>query len=243
MAKLNLDFIKRAEQVTSFNINAADFQTLDHKKELQHLFNKHFFPNFDLSKTIKSVDQSQLNKLIVLLKSEDSAMFAKLHAYNLKGVGPGEATLFFLIDTARLGGGSSAGVDLLVGGTNYEVKAVKVSADRVASDFKLGGTVPLADIMTDLNKLRESLKLGGSRTEISGSITETMRTKDPKRFDDIEKKYAALAYEYFKAHEVIFINNGSGSNLGRIEAVKKISKKDIMIERVTSGTVKPKVQL
>lgn len=243
MTTLKYDFIRKAERVTSFNIKAADFQTMTYKKELQHLFNKHFFPDFDLSSTISTVDESKLNKLISDLKLSSNEMFVKLHAYNLKGIGPGEATLFFLIDTAVLGGGSSAGVDLIVNGTGYEVKAVKVSADRIASDFKLGGTVPLADIMTELNNLRETLKLGGSKTEISGTITQAMRTKDPKRFAEIENKYAEAAYQYFKQHEVIFINNAPGARLGRVEAIKRVAKKDIMIERVTSGTVKPKIRL
>jgi hypothetical protein len=242
MASLNLDFIKKAERVTSFNIRTSDFQTLDYKKELQHLFNKHFFPNFDVSKTIKTVDQNQLNKLILELK-RDSDMFPKLHNYNLKGVGPGEATLFFLINTAYLGGGSSAGVDLISGSKNYEIKAATISPTRIASNFKLGGTVPLASIMTDINSLRESLKLGGTKTEISGTIIKMMKSKSPDKFALIEHNYATVAYEYFKLHEVIFINNTSGSNLGKIEAIKKVSKDDILIERVTSGTVKPRIIL
>jgi hypothetical protein len=34
---------------------------------------------------------------------------------NLPGVGPGEATLYLLTQEGVLGGGSSAGVDLIVG--------------------------------------------------------------------------------------------------------------------------------
>lgn len=243
MSKLDLDFVKRAERVTSFNLSTADFQTLVYKQELQHLFNKHFFPDFDISKTIDGVDQDALNRLIAELKRSGPDMFQKLHSYNLKGVGPGEATLFFLINNARLGGGSSAGVDLIVGPKGYEVKAVKVSQDRVASDFKLGGTVPLATLMTDLNNLRELLKLPGSRTEMSGSIIAQMKAKNPTAFAEIEQRYAAAAATYFGSHEVIFINNQAGPNLGKIEAVKKVQKSDIMIERVTSGTIKPRVKL
>ena len=41
--ELNLDFLRKAERVTSFNIVTKDFESLNYKKEIQHLFNKHFF--------------------------------------------------------------------------------------------------------------------------------------------------------------------------------------------------------
>lgn len=242
---MDLEFIRRAERVTSFNITTKDLETLKHKVELQHLFNKHFFPNFDISRTIDSVDMAKLNALIADLKREDGGTtFPKLHSYNLKGVGPGEATLFFLINGAHLGGGSSAGVDLFVGSNKYEVKAVKVSSDRYATDFKLGGNVPLADLMQEFDKLRVALKLPGNRTEMSGSVVKQMQEKAPFEYRSIVDRYAEVAYEnYFKAHEVIFINNAAGPKLGFIEAVKQVKKSDIHVERVTSGTIKPKVKL
>jgi len=241
---MDLDFIKRAEVVTSFNVTSSDFTSLKYKKEIQYLFNKHFFPKFDIKKTINGVNKDKLNRLIAELRSNSSTMLAKLHGYNLKGVGPGEATMFFLINDAHLGGGSSAGVDLIVGNKGYEMKAVKVSNDNLASDFKLGGTVPLSDVIVELVKLAAEYKLGGTKTEISGSIISMMREKAPSKFKEIESMYADIAYEnYFKSHEIIFVNNGSGSKLGNIESIKKVQKKDIMIERLTSGTVKPKVKL
>lgn len=242
---MNLDFIKKAERVTSFNITTRDFQTLTHKTEIQHLFNKHFFPSFDLSKTVDAIDMVKINGLITELKKDHGGTtFPKLHAYNLKGVGPGETTLYFLVNKAQLGGGSSAGVDILVGNDKYEVKAVNVTGTRIANNFKLGGTVPLSDIIVKLNKLRESLKLGGTRTEMSGTLMAQMKTKAPFEYGQIESDYADVAYDnYFKNHEIIFINNSAGPRLGLIEAIKQVEKKDIMIERVTSGTVKPKVQL
>lgn len=241
---LDLEFIKRAEIVTSFNLVSADFTTLKYKKEIQFLFNKHFFPKFDLSKTVSSVNKDTLNRLISQLRSLDPQKFANLHSYNLKGIGPGEATLFFLINNAHLGGGTSAGVDLIAGGKEYEIKAVKVSSDNLASDFKLGGTVPLSEVIVKLVNLSNKYKLGGTRTEISGSIVNNMRVKAPSEFKDIEDMYADIAYNnYFKNHEIIFINNSSGGKLGNIESIKKVTKKDVMIERLTSGTVKPKVQL
>ena len=110
---MDKEFIKRALHVTSFNLSASDFESIKHKKEIQYIFNMHFFPKFDLDQTIDAVDMNKLNSIISKLKSEDAAMFAKMHNYNLKGVGPGEVTLYFLINSAHLGGGSSAGVDIV----------------------------------------------------------------------------------------------------------------------------------
>lgn len=239
---LDMNFINHALKITSFNLTSADFTKTTHKKEIQYLFNMHFFPKFDVTKTVDDINIDRLNSLIANLKREDMNMFKKLHGYNLKGVGPGEATLYFLINTAKLGGGSSAGVDIIVGSVGYEVKAVKVS-NGIASDFKLGGTVPLSEVMTQLNDLRLKLGLGGSKTEMSGSITDMMRQKAPGEFNAIESRYAKLAAEYFKGHKVIFINNGTGPSIGNIEAIKYVQQSEIMIERVTSGTVKPKVKL
>jgi ATP phosphoribosyltransferase len=97
--------------------------------------------------------------------------------------------------------------------------------------------------MNDLNNLRNRLGLGGSRTEIKTTIINDMRIKATGEFKLIEAKYAKLAAEYFAGHKTIFINNSSGPNIGKIEAVKNVKASDIMIERVTSGTVKPKIKL
>ena len=241
---LDFEFINRAQKVTSFNLSPSDFTSLKYKKEIQHLFNAHFFPQFDITKTIKGIDKAKLNKLIDILKSEDSLLFSKLHNYNLKGVGPGETTIFFLVDDAYLGGGSSAGVDIYAGGDKYEIKAVKLTKRNEAVDFRLGGTVPLTDIMVLLNNLRKKLSLGGSPTEMSETIMTEMRIEDPQSYESIQDKFVTIAYNsYFKNHDIIFINNKPGADLGKIEAIKRVAKKDIFIERVTGGTIKPKVKL
>lgn len=239
-------FIKRATRVTSFNLMPSDFTSLRYKKEIQHIFHLHFFPNFNLDSTLKNLktDKDNFNRLVNKLKQEDKELFLKLHSYNLKGVGPGEATLFFLINEAHLGGGSSAGVDLVDGSSKYEVKAVKVNTTgiKMASDFKLGGTVDLSDIMIDLNSLREKSNVGGSKTEISGERIGQIKNKYPEQYKLIEDEYSKRAYNYFKGHKTIFMYN-SGPNIGEIAAIKEIKKNEIFIERVTSGTVKPKIKL
>ena len=53
IADLNTEFLKRAQKVTSFNLQTKDFESLQYKAEIQHLFHMHFFPDFDLDNTIK----------------------------------------------------------------------------------------------------------------------------------------------------------------------------------------------
>ena len=245
MSSLNKDFLRKAEKVTAFNFTPRDFKSLNNKKEIQHLFNKHIFPHFDLSKTLETVDKDGLNVLIEELKGENPTEFLKMHNYNLKGIGPGEVTLFFLVDSGYLGGGSSGGIDLLCSGTDkYEIKAVVVDKNRIASDFKLRSAVNVAGVMSSLTELQFATLGVGWPSEISKRTINQMRILAPAAFKDIEITYAAAAAEYFKKHKVIFINNSKNmSKVGTIEEIKLIRKKDIMIERVTSGTVKPQIQL
>lgn len=243
IADMDAEFIKRATKVTSFNLNAKDFESLKHKKEIQYLFKMHFFPKFDLSKTMKGMDANKLNSLIAELKSIDKAMFTKLHKYNLKGVGPGEVVLYFLVDDAHLGGGSSAGVDLVVGSKKYEIKAVDQTGDgKYVRNFKVGGTFSLSDVVTGIQKLAKKYKVA-TGSEVSTTKIRTLREKYAKEFGPLEKKYQELTYNnYFKNHDVIFMRN-STAKIGDIIAVKRVKKDDITIDAVTSGTIKPFVKL
>jgi len=246
MQDLDLKFIREAERVTRFNISAVDFTKTTYKKEIQHLFNKHFFPNFDLSKTVNDINMNRLNALIEELRRENRELFFKLHSYELKGVGPGEATLYFLVNTARLGGGSSAGEDLIIAnGRTYEVKAATISTDGYASNFKLGGTVPVYDIMSKLAELCKKHKIAISKpTEIGKEAIDKIRKLEPETYAAIEKSFVDAAAKYFSGHEIIFINNNNNNQTrGRIESIKKVKKSDISLERVTAGTVKPRIKL
>lgn len=239
---LDMDFIRRAEKVTAFNLTAKDFETLEYKREIQYLFNKNFFPNFDLSKTIKGVDMRKLNNLISSLRSNDMQNFVKMHKYPLKGVGPGEATMFFLVDDGHLGGGSSAGVDFVVGSKKYEIKAVDVSSDGFAYNFKLGGTFPISDIVRDLQDLQKRAGYGSGAEVNKGTIAK-IRANFPAELKDIESRFVDRSYEnYFKNHDIIFIRNTT-NKIGDIVAVKKIKKEEIFLERITSGVAKPTVKI
>lgn len=239
-----MNFINSTLKATSFNLPANNFTSLARKAEIQYLFNMHFFPKFDISKTINGVDKNKLNTLINTLKLESIENFKKLHNYNLKGFGPGEVTMYFLINNSRLGGGSSSARDVIIGNEGYEVKAVKITNDGMAIDFKIGGTISLTEVMNDLNKLRTSLGLSGSNAAIPSTVIKSMQEKAPKQYDEILKKFAKISYDgYFKDHDVIFINNSPTSRIGNIEAIKRVGLDDIFIERVTSGTIKPKIKL
>ena len=47
--------------------------------------------------------------------------FSSIYKYNIKGVGPGEVMLYFLLNNGHLGGGSSAGVDIVDAAGSFEV--------------------------------------------------------------------------------------------------------------------------
>ena len=239
---LDMDFLRRAEKVTSFNLTAKDFESLKHKREIQYLFNKNWFPDFNLKDTVKGVDATRLNQRIRQLRTNDPKNFEKMHKYPLKGIGPGEATLYFLIDDGHLGGGSSAGVDLVVGSKKYEVKAVNITSNNEATNFKLGATFSTSSIITGIQRLKKEAGLGAG-SEVNKTELEKIRQKFPTELAKFEQDYVNLAYNnYFKSHEIIFIRN-TGRNIGDIEAVKKVGKKDIRLERVTSGVIKPVVKL
>ena len=238
---MDKNFIKRAYHVTSFNLSAADFQSIKYKNEIQHIFNMHFFPKFDLSQTINTIDMNKLNRLIDMLKREDSAMFAKMHNYNLKGVGPGEVTLYFLVNSAHLGGGSSAGVDVVVSNGKFEVKAVTVTSNGYATNFKLGDSFDLSDLIKQLFDLKKKVNAGGEGVNL-GALAAIEKAY-PNELKRIREDFATRSYnEYFKNHDIIFIRN-TGSDIGKIAAIKRVKKSDIILERVTSGVLKPMVKL
>ncbi len=238
---MDRNFIKRATNITSFNLTTKDFETTKYKEEIQHIFQLHFFPKFSLDNTTDNINMQKLNSNIQKLKNENYELFLKMHSYNLKGVGPGEVTLFFLVNNAVLGGGSSAGVDVLVGAKKYEVKAVDVSPAGYASNFKLGATFDLSDVVAGLTELKRRVGAGGEG--VNKAALEAIKRKYPDELAALEKKFVDRSYDnYFKDHEIIFIQN-STRNIGNILNIKKVKKEDISLERVTSGVAKPLVRL
>ena len=255
VSKLNAEFLARAQKVTSFNLNSNDFTTIEFKAEIQHLFKTHLFKKFDLDKTIKGKPKiNELNSLIKSLKKLHSREFLSLHNYNLKGVGPGEATLFFLLDDAILGGGSSSAADIIIGGQSYEVKAGNYNAKQKAyKDFKLGGTVPLEKMVAKAFELRNivdpNLKMSRSGTAekngVNGQQIEAI-LKDRSLANDwnknVEIPYGIEASKYLNKNPLILmVNTTPKSEIGEIYHIGRIDPKKVRVDVVTQGTIKPKI--
>lgn len=264
IADLDVNFLNRAQRVTSFNLKTGDFESLKYKAEIQHLFHRAFFPKFDLNDTMKGQPNiRKLNAAIAKLKKESFINYNRLHFYNLKGVGPGEATLYFLLDDAHLGGGGSAGVDLVCAGQKYEVKACLVSKDgRSLSGFKLGGTAPVGSLVTELVKYKKQLGFttaGKGENEVNTTQMAAIKKAYPREYAKIEADYGRIAGKYFGNIPVIFINNNSGNKVdpedtaektrqltgtaGGVVAIKKVTARDIKMQVATQGTLKPMVTI
>lgn len=240
----DMKFLSRAEKVAGFNLLESDFKNIAHKKAIQYLFKKYFFPTFDLSKTLNSVDASSINSLANDLKKENAQGFLNLFKYKVGGVGPGEVMLYFLVNDLVIGGMSSAGADVISGGTTYEVKAVQVNREGYAYDFKMGGTFPdkVLPIIQELAELAEKNGIKKSK-EINKTDVDELKKKDSEGWNKLEEKFRSTAYEnYFKNHPMIFINN-SKSNFGVIESIVTVQPQNIFLERFTSGTLKPMVKI
>lgn len=239
----DMEFLNRAEKVTSFNLQPKDFETNDNKNAIQWLFKSHFFPKFNLDKTGDGIDMNRLNKLIDQLRSENRALLQALHKYPMKGLGPGEILLYFLVKDGYLGGGTSAGVDMTTTSDNkkYEIKACNLSTDKFLFNFKLGGTFNTSDLITEALNLKRDAKAGGEG--VNTSAIKEIKKQFPTEWNTLEDKYRDRAYEnYFKKHATIFMYN-STSKMGSIITVKNVKKEDIFLDRVTSGIIKPRIKM
>jgi len=256
VSDLDAEFLKRAQRITSFNLNGDDFTSLKYKAEIQHLFHIHFFPGFDLDETIKGKPTARaINEVVTKLKRENTRNFNALHSYNLKGVGPSEATLFFVIDDAHLGGGSSAGVDLVVGTNNYEVKAGDYSAPRGETkkffkNFKLGGTVPLDSIVSKAFKIRDTdskikamatERNGVSASQIKAILADSMLGPQWKK--EVEAPYQKLAHGYLAKNDLIcMINTTPAAMKGECLNIGKPRLNQVHLDVVTQGKITPRLE-
>jgi len=246
ISQLDSEFLNRAMVRTAFNLIAKDFESLTYKKEIQHLFHLHFFPKFNNSNIvhIDRINASDLKKAIKALQGADTRNFESLYKYNIKGVGPGEVMLYFILNNGHLGGGSSAGVDIVDAAGSFEVKAVDYSANgKYVNNFKIGGTFSIADIIRGIQKLKKDAGLG-SGSEVNGGQIEAIRNQFPTQLKALENEFIDKSYDnYFKGHKIIFLANktAGGYRLGDLIGIKQVQKKDIIMERITSGTIKPRV--
>ena len=246
MADIDLDaeFLSRALTRTSFNLNAKDFESLKYKNEIQHLFHLNFFPKLDMNILLDSVSAPGLKRAISAIRKSNASNFEALYKYNIKGVGPGEVMLYFLLNNAHLGGGASAGLDLVDKSGDFEIKAVDYSAaGNYVNNFKVGGTFSLADIIRGVQDLKKKAGLG-TGAEVNAGELKKIEKAFPKELAKFKQKYVDVTYQnYFKNHKIIFLSNkkGGGFQLGDLIAIKQVQKKDIQFERITSGTIKPRV--
>ena len=233
------EFIKRAEQVRSFNLKENDFTTNDNQEMIRHLYEKHFFPGLS-DHFIKRVTLNNLNGAIDKLRKNTN--FTTLVETKYGDMGPGEVMLFILIDGARLAGGNESG-DLRINNDIYELKAVKKNRNNQYVDFFLGGTVPQDDIIQEFKQLAATYKVipNESTTEISGSKTSTLRTEAKPSLEAIERKFAARAANYLTKYPVMFVDN-AGRNKGHVFEFGKVTQDRIQIERLTQGKIKPAIQ-
>jgi hypothetical protein len=252
VSDLDTEFLAKAQTLTSFNLKGSDFTSLKYKKEIQHLFHMKYFPKFDMDGTIKGQPTvGKVNSVLKELKRIDSTAFGKLHKYDIKGVGPGEAMLFFILDDAHLGGGSSAGVDLVVDGKNYEIKAGNFTRDGYMVNYKLGATMDIKKIVSPALELKNMADPKGALgREKSGVNQKQMAAikKIPKLAarwkKEVETPYIDAAHKYLSANPIIFMVNTSPKNLaGMCQAIKVPKKSDIGLDMVTQGIIKPKVKV
>lgn len=242
---LDLEFIKRATRITSFNLSETDFTSLTYKDEIKHIFSTYLIPELANLPYAGSISTS-INSSISTLKQ--SSNFMNLYNYKkIEGVGPGEVMLFLLVKGVRLGGAGSAGVDVIDGSTGYEVKAASITGDRkYAYDFTTGGTVkevPL--IITQMQKLAKSINITTSGNEISPNTLKAIKAKSPERYKEIEKQYSKAVGNYFAGHKTIFMNNkgGGAQAIGTVAAIKNVNPSDISMYHITRGNIKPIIKL
>ena len=236
--ELDSEFITRAENNPGLNLTGSDFTSLRFKKEIQYLIKKHFFPGFDLSNTLESstISKGDINTLVKILKSQSAQNFKRFFNFRPQGIGPGEALLYFIYDEVVLGGGSKSG-DVTIDKKEYEVKSVLQRQSGELYDFRLGSTVPLADVIEKLHSISKSDK------DVNASQIAELKKSMPKEMKKIEDQFAKLAYDfYFSKHDIIFFNN-AGKNQGDVIAVKSVKAADIRINRVTAGTIKPIIKI
>lgn len=245
---MDMAFLANAEKLTTLNLSAADFGSIKHKREIQFLIAKHFFTSFDLNDTIddKNFDVGAHNRVITKLKASNPEAFLQVYSYKLPGIGPGEVLMYFIHDNAFLGGGSSAGLDVIFPSGEYEIKAAYITADgKYAYHFKLGGTFDVSDIVSKLRALyAKSTGEEKPSSEISVNKIRELKKRYPNEFEKIEKAYAKLTYEhYFSKHAIIFITDNDNKSLGYVSKVKNVKIDDIEIETLTSGVIKPRIKL
>jgi hypothetical protein len=241
---LDVEFLKRAEKVTSLNLSISDFKSTKHKKEILFLFKKNFFPELHVSEISKDGEFSKekFNSFVNKLSGPNLPMI--FNYLEGSGVGPGEVVTYLAFEQCKLGGGNIS-ADIIFSSKTYEMKAAKLS-EGYLSDFLMGGTFNLNEVETKFFELARRAEVFDTPASISKSKTEKMKQMFPAEFKQIENKYAEICYkEYFSKHPVIFVGSKDSSNATKYKciAVKEVKENEIFIERYTSKTLKPLIKV
>jgi hypothetical protein len=260
---LDLEFINQKSVSNAFTLKAKDLEITTYKNEIRFLIARRYFPGLDVSGiTMDKVGTAAaMNKALNTLYKLNPAGFTELLEREIAGLGPGEVILYFLLDNVQLGGGNSAGVDIIDNGTPYEVKAVNKTSDGKLVNFKLGGTVNISDVQSKILKLKAELlkfdpsiaegeKTGVNNDHMKGFESDefiehckNMKIRDS--FKDLNDYFQKIAYDgYFKNHPIIFMGSKSASRAdkGRVYDIVQVTKKMVGIHKVTNGTIKPYVK-
>ena len=241
-----MDFISNAEKCTAFTLDAKHFTSLKYKNEIQFLITKHWFPEFN-GFISGDITVPNLTSAIEKLKSISKTNFDRLFEYQPKGVGPGEILLYYVYNDARLGGGSSSGVDVIVGSKQYEVKSAKVQtgkngyqSTKFLYDFKLGGTIDtdavVAKLFETATKVGMKLK---SKTEFSSSLMLELKQAAPKEYEELEELFRKASADYVTKHDFIFFSSKDAKTSGNVLYKGSINRNQIFMDRYTSRNMKP----
>lgn len=259
MDGLDLEYINNKSVSNAFKLDAKDLQSTQYKNEIRFLIARRYFPGLNIADvTLDKVGSVEsMNSALNLLYNANPKGFTELLEREISGLGPGEIILYFILDKASLGGGSSAGVDIIDNGTPYEVKAVNRKTDGRLYNFKLGGTVDISGVQSKIMKLKaELLKFNpkikeGEKTGINNDHIKGFSNKKFQKhanalglenFEDLKKEFQNIAYEgYFKNHPIIFIGSKKANKAekGRIYNILQVTKNQVGMEQVTSSTIKP----
>ena len=246
----NPDFIKRVTSLELLNLMTQDFtgeKGLNYKTDIQSLFSKYYFKNTINFKEIalNNVDKDKVNILINQIKAANLSSFNYIYKYPIPSnrFGPGEIVLYLLLTNASLGG-ITVGVDLVDGNNSYEIKAVRVLRNLYCKNFNVGSKIPNeSELIVELSTLCKERGIQGNSTTINTKEIKLLRKRNIPEFESIQSRYANIvASDYFK-NETIFINNNDTNDKGLIVSIKRPTSKDILIDRVSEGRIRPMIDL
>lgn len=264
---LDRDYIRKALSIRSIDIKGTDFNSDKRKKEIQFMLATQWFPKFPMEMiqdTMTVSSKNKINKAIDYLRNNYYSNFMRLWNFPAAGIGPGEAMLYFLVNKAIVGGGSSAGVDIMIlNGKKYELKAATISASnpKIAAGFRLGGTVQVSDFVRQVVQFKRTLglKFGGSgEEEVNKADLQIIRQKYPTEMKRLEDEFQIKAHNYLAKNDLVLFNNNRVSakvkdeeargNLkrdvgGRIEFIGKVKKSQVRLAQISQGKPKPEVIL